>query len=110
MFLLGFLVFCLVLGFRLRVILLLGLFGLVTFVRGTTVRRSLRAGLLGVVRHIPSRPFELDRRGREQLLNRAAALWALLDVWIRKFLNLFEAVLTLLTLVFVKWHQTPETR
>jgi hypothetical protein len=44
----------------------------------------------------------------EQLLDRPAALGALLDVGIGEFLNLLEAVVALLTLIFVNWHGASE--
>jgi hypothetical protein len=59
---------------------------------------------VGVVGDIPAGSLELDGRGRDHLFDAASALRAFLDHLVGKFLDFFEAVTALFTLIFVKRH------
>jgi len=104
-------------NFFLVCLLFLRLFG---FFRGRFLRRLFRfrlvrllcllrrclfpAALPRVVRHIPSRSLELDRRRRLQPLHLPAAVRALFQVRPRDALDLLRTPLALGALIFVQWH------
>ena len=66
---------------------------------------GVSGGLLRVVRDVEPGPLELDRRRREQLADRSAALRAGVGRRIRKLLDLLEPVLAGLALIFVEGHE-----
>src|SRR3954454_7193135 len=68
------------------------------------VGRSRRLRLFGVVGHVPARAFELHGRRGDGLFHATSAFGAFLDELVGKFLDLFEEMAALLTLIFVKWH------
>ena len=80
------------------------------FLRRTRFLRRARlpaisGGLLRVVGDVEAGPLELDRRRREQLPDRSAALRTDVERRIRKLLDPLETVLAGLALIFVKGHE-----
>ena len=70
-----------------------------------SVRRRCRSrGFFRVVGYIPSRPLELHRWGRNGLLHSSATVGAFLHVTVGELLDSLKELVTLFTLVFVKWH------
>lgn len=59
---------------------------------------------IGVIGDVPSGSFELHGGRGNHLLDPAAAFRALLDHWVGKLLNFFEAMTALFALIFVKRH------
>src|SRR5579859_3260345 len=84
--------------FRARV-LLLALYSVALLRR----RRILRRTLPRIVRHIPSRSLELNRRRRNRLLHFSAAMRTLLQMRPRYRLNLLGLLPAFHALVLVQW-------
>jgi hypothetical protein len=69
-----------------------------------------RRALLGVIRHVPARSFELHSRRGNHLLDFAPALRTFLHHRVRKALDALKAMAAFLALVFVEWHEHPKLR
>src|SRR5580704_2276276 len=77
--------------------------------RSIVARSPVLRRLLGVIGDIPSRTLELHRRSRQQLLQLSATMRTHRKRRVGKFLDPFGKAVTLLALIFVERHDSPQS-
>src|SRR5579859_4974083 len=78
--------------------------GVFTFRGGLVLFASSLRGFPGVIRDVPARPFELNRRRGDHRLHFAATMRAFPQVRSFDFLDFVRVAPALQALVFVQWH------